>query len=83
MKSEQKLNIDIIIGKILKEYRIKNKFTQEKIAETLGISDKSVMYLCQVSFLSLILVYFRKHISQFFIVRLIKKVEPSIYNTLF
>ena len=42
MKSEKKVDIDKILGGIFKEYRIKNKLTQEKIAEKLGISVKYI-----------------------------------------
>ena len=42
MKSEKKVDIDKILGEIFKEYRIKNKLTQEKIAEKLGISVKYI-----------------------------------------
>lgn len=42
MKSLKKLDIDKILGEIFKEYRIKNKLTQEKIAEKLGISVKYI-----------------------------------------
>ena len=42
MKSEKKLDIDKILGEIFKDYRIKNKLTQEKIAEKLGISVKYI-----------------------------------------
>ena len=42
MKSEKKVDIDKILGGIFKEYRIKSKLTQEKIAEKLGISVKYI-----------------------------------------
>lgn len=42
MKSDKKTDIDRILGEIFKEYRIKNKLTQEKIAEKLGISVKYI-----------------------------------------
>ena len=42
MKSMKKVDIDKILGEIFKEYRIKNKLTQEKIAEKLGISVKYI-----------------------------------------
>lgn len=42
MKSLKKLDIDKILGEVFKEYRIKNKLTQEKIAEKLGISVKYI-----------------------------------------
>lgn len=42
MKSDKKTDIDKILGKIFKEYRIKNKMTQEKIAEKLEISVKYI-----------------------------------------
>lgn len=42
MKSDKKTDIDKILGEIFKEYRIKNKLTQEKIAEKLGISVKYI-----------------------------------------
>lgn len=42
MKSVKKLDIDKTLGEIFKEYRIKNKLTQEKIAEKLGISVKYI-----------------------------------------
>lgn len=42
MKSDKKADIDRILGEIFKEYRIKNKLTQEKIAEKLGISVKYI-----------------------------------------
>ena len=42
MKSEKKIDIDKVLGKIFKEYRVKNKLTQEKIAEKLGISVKYI-----------------------------------------
>lgn len=42
MKSEKKVDIDKILGEIFKEYRLKSKLTQEKIAEKLGISVKYI-----------------------------------------
>lgn len=42
MKSIKKVDIDKILGEIFKEYRVKNKLTQEKIAEKLGISVKYI-----------------------------------------
>lgn len=42
MKSEKKIDIDKILGEVFKEYRVKNKLTQEKIAEKLGISVKYI-----------------------------------------
>lgn len=42
MKSIKKSDIDKILGEIFKEYRVKNKLTQEKIAEKLGISVKYI-----------------------------------------
>lgn len=42
MKSMKKVDIDKVIGEIFKEYRLKNKLTQEKIAEKLGISVKYI-----------------------------------------
>lgn len=42
MKSIKKIDIDKILGEIFKEYRVKNKLTQEKIAEKLGISVKYI-----------------------------------------
>ena len=42
MKSEKKFDIDKVLGEIFKEYRVKNKLTQEKIAEKLGISVKYI-----------------------------------------
>ena len=42
MKSDKKYDIDKILGEIFKEYRMKNKYTQEKIAEELGISVKYI-----------------------------------------
>ena len=35
MKSLKKLDIDKVLGEVFKEYRVKNKLTQEKIAEKL------------------------------------------------
>ena len=42
MKSDKKSDINKILGEVFKEYRIKNKLTQEKIAEKLGISVKYI-----------------------------------------
>ncbi len=42
MKSEKKVDIDKILGETFKKYRLKNKFTQEQIAEKLGISVKYI-----------------------------------------
>ena len=42
MKSLKKLDIDKVLGEVFKEYRLKNKLTQEKIAEKLGISVKYI-----------------------------------------
>lgn len=42
MKSVKKIDIDKILGEIFKAYRVKNKLTQEKIAEKLGISVKYI-----------------------------------------
>lgn len=42
MKSIKKSDIDKVLGETFKEYRIKNKLTQEKIAERLGISVKYI-----------------------------------------
>lgn len=42
MKSMKKIDIDKVLGEIFKEYRVKNKLTQEKIAEKLGISVKYI-----------------------------------------
>ena len=42
MKSLKKLDIDKVLGEAFKEYRVKNKLTQEKIAEKLGISVKYI-----------------------------------------
>ncbi len=42
MKSDKKIDIDRILGKIFKEYRTKNKLTQEQIAEELEISVKYI-----------------------------------------
>ena len=38
----KKLDIDKVLGEVFKEYRIKNKLTQEKIAEKLEISVKYI-----------------------------------------
>jgi len=42
MDSISKSDIDKIFGKILRDFRIKNKLTQEKLAEKLGISLKYI-----------------------------------------
>ncbi len=42
MKSVKKIDIDKTLGEIFKEYRVKNKLTQENIAEKLGISVKYI-----------------------------------------
>ena len=42
MKSLKKFDIDKVLGEVFKEYRVKNKFTQEIIAEKLGISLKYI-----------------------------------------
>ncbi len=42
MKSLKKLDIDKVLGEVFKEYRVKNKLTQEKIAEKLGLSVKYI-----------------------------------------
>ncbi len=42
MKSLKKLDIDKVLGEVFKEYRVKNKLTQEKIAEKLEISVKYI-----------------------------------------
>ncbi len=42
MKSDKKIDIDKILGKIFKEYRTKNKLTQEELAEKLEISVKYI-----------------------------------------
>ena len=42
MKSLKKFDIDKVLGEVFKEYRVKNKLTQEKIAEKLGISVKYI-----------------------------------------
>lgn len=42
MKSDKKIDIDKILGQIFKEYRTKNKLTQEQIAEKLEISVKYI-----------------------------------------
>ena len=42
MKLLKKLDIDKVLGEVFKEYRVKNKLTQEKIAEKLGISVKYI-----------------------------------------
>ena len=42
MKSLKKLDIDKVLGEVFKAYRVKNKLTQERIAEKLGISVKYI-----------------------------------------
>lgn len=42
MRAEKKEDINKTLGKVFKEYRVKNKLTQEKIAEKLGISVKYI-----------------------------------------
>lgn len=42
MKSIVKSDIDKALGEVFKKYRIKNKLTQEQIAEKLGISVKYI-----------------------------------------
>lgn len=42
MNSDFKANIDKNIGKILREFRIKNKLTQEQLSEKLSISLKYI-----------------------------------------
>lgn len=42
MKSMKKDSINKVLGEIFKEYRLKNKLTQENIAEKLGISVKYI-----------------------------------------
>lgn len=42
MKSMIKSDIDKVLGEVFKKYRVKNKLTQEKIAEKLGISVKYI-----------------------------------------
>ena len=42
MKPIQKVDINKALGEVFKEYRLKNNFTQEKIAEQLGISVKYI-----------------------------------------
>lgn len=42
MDSVSKSEIDKIFGKILREFRIKNGFTQEELSEKLGISLKYI-----------------------------------------
>lgn len=42
MKSMVKSDIDKVLGEVFKKYRIKNKLTQEQIAEKLGISVKYI-----------------------------------------
>ena len=42
MKSVSKVDINKVLGNTFKEYRLKNKLTQEKVAESLGISVKYI-----------------------------------------
>ncbi len=42
MSSVSKSDIDKIFGKILRDFRIKNKLTQEQLSEKLGISLKYI-----------------------------------------
>lgn len=42
MKSIKKTDIDKVLGEVFKEYRVRNKLTQEKIAEKLNISVKYI-----------------------------------------
>ena len=42
MISEKKMDINRILGEVFKKYRLKNKLTQEKVAEKLGISVKYI-----------------------------------------
>ncbi len=42
MSSVSKSDIDKIFGKILRDFRIKNKMTQEQLSEKLGISLKYI-----------------------------------------
>lgn len=42
MKSVSKVDIDKVLGDTFKEYRLKSKLTQEKVAESLGISVKYI-----------------------------------------
>lgn len=42
MNSISKSDIDTVFGKVLKEFRIKNKLTQEQLAEKLEISLKYI-----------------------------------------
>lgn len=42
MQSINKLDITKVLGGVFKEYRLKNKLTQENIAEKLGISVKYI-----------------------------------------
>ena len=42
MKYVSKIDIDRVLGNTFKEYRLKSKLTQEKIAEVLGISVKYI-----------------------------------------
>ena len=42
MDSVKKLEIDCEVGKVLKNYRVSHKLTQEKMAEQLGISVKYI-----------------------------------------
>lgn len=42
MKTVSKVEIDKVLGDTFKEYRLKSKLTQEKVAESLGISVKYI-----------------------------------------
>ena len=42
MEPIKKSDIDKVFGKIFKEYRLKNRITQEDLSETLGISPKYI-----------------------------------------
>ena len=42
MISEKKVDINRVLGNVFKKYRVKNKLTQENIAEKLGISVKYI-----------------------------------------
>lgn len=42
MDSVKKLEINCTVGKVLKNYRVQHKLTQEKMAEQLGISVKYI-----------------------------------------
>ena len=41
-RTDKKISIDKFLGQVFKEYRVKHKFTQEKVAEKLGISVKYI-----------------------------------------